>query len=582
MKIINMIKSILLPCIGLILASCSSEKNIFPDEPGGESSNFLSVSLVTTKTNSRAADYVDGAAQENAISTVRFYFFDIEGNATPVFKESVSGTYLSYIDWQPIPADESTGNVPGQTVEKIVNATLGINMPQTAQLPAMVLAVINPTSSLLSIQGNPSLTTLRSIVADHYTGLTSSNFVISNSVYADNGSTVDATIIDSDCYGTTADEAEQNPVIIYVERVLARLDLSINIEGGVELSEGEYIYPASDKAYNIGGQEQEVFVQFLGWNVTSTPDASRLIKSINPQWQDDLFGNFEIWNSNNYHRSFWAVNPPADQFGLLFGAYQGTPNPETGNYMPALSNQMPAPNTTATTYLQENAAEYSQIEYGTGSPNSSKVIIAAQLVDQSGEPISMALWANRYYTPTGVVNAIANSLNFYSVATVDGQTTYTQITPAELQLLSAKEVYGDDLPDDVSSYFVYAQLTDEAEELTWALGNDPNAPVYTTQQVNTYIINRTNFILFWNEGMTYYYFDIRHLGNEGFPGYFGVVRNHIYAANVTSVAGLGTPVFNPDEIIYPEMPPYDNSMLTAQIRIQQWRIVSQDYDLKWP
>ncbi|MCH5319328.1 MAG: Mfa1 fimbrilin C-terminal domain-containing protein [Paramuribaculum sp.] len=575
-------KSILLPCIGLILASCSSEKNIIPDEPGGESSNFLSVSLVTTKTNSRAADYVDGSAQENAINTIRFYFFDIEGNATPVFKESVSGTYLSYIDWQPIPSDESTGNVPGQTVEKIVNATLGINMPQTAQLPAMVLAVINPTSSVLSLQGNPSLTTLRGIVADHFTGLTSSNFVISNSVYADNGSTVDATIIDSDCYGTTADEAEQNPVIIYVERVLARLDLSINIEGGVELSEGEYIYPASDKAYNIGGQEQEVFVKFLGWNVTSTPDASRLIKSINPQWQDDLFGNLEIWNSNNYHRSFWAVNPPADQFGFLFGAYQGTPNPETGNYMPAQGNQMPAPNTTATTYLQENAAEYSQIEYGTGSPNSSKVIIAAQLVDQSGEPISMALWANRYYTPTGVVNAIANSLNLYSVTTAGGQTTYTQITPADLQLLSAKEVYGDELPNDVSSYFVYAQLTDEAEELTWALGNDPNAPVYTTQQVNTYIINRTNFILFWNEGMTYYYFDIRHLGNEGFPGYFGVVRNHIYAANVTSVTGLGTPVFNPDEIIYPEMPPYDNSVLTAQIRILQWRIVSQDYDLKWP
>ena len=575
-------KSILLPCLGLILASCSSEKSTFPEEPGDQSNYFLSVSLVTTKTNSRAAEYVDGTPQENAVNNVRFYFFDIEGNATPVFKESVSGTYLSYIDWQPIPTDESTGNVPGQTVEKIVNATLGINMPETVELPATVLAVINPTSSVLSLQGNPSLTTLRSIVADHYTGLTSSNFVISNSVYADNGSTVDATIIDSDCYGTTADEAEQNPVIIYVERVLARLDLSINIEGGVELSEGEYIYPASDKAYNIGGQEQEVFVKFLGWNVTSTPDASRLIKSINPQWQNDLFGNLEIWNSNNYHRSFWAVNPPSDQFGFLFGAYQGTPNPETGNYMPALSNQMPAPNTTATTYLQENAAEYSQIENGTGSPSSSKVIIAAQLVDQTGEPISIALWANRYYTLTGVVNAIANTLNLYSVTTVAGQTTYTQITPADLQLLSAKEVYGDDLPDDVSSYFVYAQLTDEAKELTWALGNDPNAPVYSTQQVNNYIINRTNYILFWNEGMTYYYFDIRHLGNEGFPGYFGVVRNHIYAANVTSVAGLGTPVFNPDEIIYPEMPPYDNSVLTAQIRILQWRIVSQDYDLKWP
>ncbi|MCH5221706.1 MAG: Mfa1 fimbrilin C-terminal domain-containing protein [Muribaculaceae bacterium] len=576
-------KSILLPCIGLILASsCSTEETNFPDDPIGESRSFLSVSLVATKTNSRAAQYQDGTPQENNINTIRFYFFDNEGNATPVYKEGASGTYLSYIDWRPMPADESTGNVSGQTVEKIVNATMGINMPQTAQLPAFVLAVINPTSSLLSLQDSPSLTTLRSIVADHYTGLTENNFVISNSVYADDGSTVDATVIDSSCYGTTAVEAEKNPVIIYVERVLARLDLSINIEGAIELSDDEYIYPASDKPYSVGGQEQEVFVKFLGWNVTSTPNASRLIKNINPQWKDDLFGNLELWNTDNYHRSFWAVNPPANQFDFLFGAYQGTPDPTTGNYVPALTYEIPAPDATATTYLQENAAEYSKFENGTGSTNSSKVILAAQLVNRTGQPLPMALWANRYYTPTGVVNAIANTLNLYRVTTVDGTTTYTQITPADLQLLSAKELYGEDLPDDVSSYFVYVQLADDAEKLTWALGNEPNSPVYTTQQVNTYIINRTNFILLWNEGMTYYYFDIRHIGNEGFPGYLGVVRNHIYAANVTSVTGLGTPVFNPDEIIYPEMPPYDNSVLTAQIRILQWRIVSQDYDLKWP
>lgn len=575
-------KLILLPCIGLILASCSTDKNNYPDEPVSESNSFLSVSLVTAKTNTRATDYEDGTPQENNINTIRFYFFDVEGNATPVFKESMNGTYLSYIDWQPIASDESTENVPGQTVEKIVKATLGINMPETAQLPALVLAVINPTSSLLSLQGNPSLATLRSIVADYNTGLTSNNFVISNSVYADGGSTIDATVIDSDCYGTTADEAEQNPLIIYVERVLARLDLSINIEGGIELPAGGYIYPANDKAYSLGGQEQNVYVKFLGWNVTSTPNASRLIKNIDPQWPDDLFGNLEIWNSDNYHRSFWAVNPPDDQFGFLFGAYEGTPNAETGNYMPASQYDIPGPNTTAKTYIQENAAEYSKMEDGTGSANSSKVILAAQLVDQSGEPISMALWANRYYTPEGVVNAISNSLNLYNVTTANGQTSYTKITPEDLEFLSAKEVYGDELPDDVRSYYVYVQLTEDAEKLTWTLGNDSNAPVYTTQQVNSYIINRTNYILLWDQGRTYYYFDIRHLGNEGFPGYYGVVRNHIYAANVTSVAGLGTPVYDPDEIIYPEVPTHDNSVLTTQIRVLQWRIVAQDYNIKWP
>ena len=54
---------------------------------------------------------------------------------------------------------------------------------------------------------------------------------------------------------------------------------------------------------------------------------------------------------------------------------------------------------------------------------------------------------------------------------------------------------------------------------------------------NEEIVDRA---LVWNSGMTYYYNEIKHLND-----FNGVVRNHIYAINVTKIAGLGTPVYNP-------------------------------------
>ena len=88
----------------------------------------------------------------------------------------------------------------------------------------------------------------------------------------------------------------------------------------------------------------------------------------------------------------------------------------------------------------------------------------------------------------------------------------------------------------------------------------------------------------WKNGYTYYYFDIRHLnGSEtgDVIGKYGVVRNHVYAANINSLAGLGTPVYNPGETIYPEHPTDDDTYIAAEIRILSWRIVNQNIDLEW-
>ena len=590
MKMKYMNKSLLFSVIGLSLMACSNndENKLLP--PGSESSvttGYLSIKLAMSPglPGSKAGDpnYVDGSPTENNINAVRFFFFDSAGNPAPVWQQAASGTYASYLDWLPTDADQSYSNVEGETVEKIVNATLGINVPSQASMPEMVLAIVNPVEAIVNITDNPTLDELRLIVADYYTGLTNNNFVITNSTYADNGTLIDATPIEDSNLAQTVEDAMKNPLVIYVERALARLDLSINIPDGVELPDGSgYMYSVSDEPYQVGGQNQEIYVKFLGWNITSTPNASRLVKKISPSWNTNIFGNLVPWNSDDYHRSFWAINPEDDDFDYLYGNYNGAMDAASGNYQPAMANEVPGEGESVTAYMQENAAIYSETEDANGPAVPSKVIIAAQLLNSDAEPLTLAYWANRYYTLDGILAAAANSLNLYQAKTSDGNTIFTQIGPNDLDVVSATELYGEELPDDVAGYYVYVQLTEDASKITWYNGNTLTSPTLTTQQANNYIIDRVNYFMLWQSGQTYYYFDIKHLGALGNPGYLGVVRNHVYRANITSVAGLGTPVFKPGEIIYPETPEYDDAVISAQIQVLQWRIVSQDYELVWP
>jgi hypothetical protein len=80
----------------------------------------------------------------------------------------------------------------------------------------------------------------------------------------------------------------------------------------------------------------------------------------------------------------------------------------------------------------------------------------------------------------------------------------------------------------------------------------------------------------WKTGFTYYYFDLKHFGDK-----FGVVRNHVYNANIKTLAGLGTPVYNPNEVIVPEKPKNEETYIAADINILSWRVVDQDVDLNW-
>lgn len=629
-------KLFLLPLLGLMFAGCTNEPAI---GTGGDqnvsisASSYLSISLVSAQpAGTRAVDneyemgdgtYVDGTDKENAVERVRFFFFNGTDEAADIWRNSATGDYNSYLDWYPSAADNG-GSDHDKTVEKILTATLGLSFPDGGE-PASVMAIINPTEDILAL-GSASLADLQAVVKDFKTGLqgekAGENFVMSNSVYVENEGKTDpaaavvyTTALVEENFCPTPEEAKDHPITIYVERVLARLDFAINMEES-KIGENKDVVayrikkPAkqadddSDYVVSDGTTEAEtaIYVKLLGWNITTTTNQSRLVKEIYPDWTSTLLfgqGSTLRWNTADYYRSFWALNPnptTVTDFGYLYGNFgqvEGAGTVSDSAY-PANGNPLPdADNAWRTVYLQENASAYAAKGADLAGPaDSTKVIIAAQLVDENAEPLKLAMWGYKYYTIDQLKTVFANRLSLYFEDTVDGKEALTKIKPADIDFMTWKQLQAASTTTGVTSstttedadYYVYPVLSTAGQAKTWYKGSkkeNEDANKLTVVQANTLLRDELNHAMVWNNGWTYYFFDVQHLGNESSVGYAGIVRNHLYATTVTSLKGLGTPVYDPDQTIYPEKTEYDESIVSASVKILSWRVVSNNYDIEW-
>ena len=619
------------PVLGMLFSSCSSE------EPTGgkgnytdaQVTNYLTVNIVPTVSpgtrageetgdnvdgdnvdGGKGGNYLDGTESEQKVNSVRFFFFDSKGNGAPVsvVTTGTGTTNVSYIDWNHYDSDLGPGD-EDETVEATISATLGLTIPDGVDPPASMIAVINPSDAVLSLTGGnaettgPTMTQVQTAVADFESGLTDGNFVMSNSVYANTGinpaEIVDYTSLEvgegeTPYFQSSIEAAQANPVTVYVERVVARLDLKIGLTAN---SNG--FYPVMKKVIggediqvtidvNGDGEEEPIFVKFLGWNVTSTPSQSYLVKMIDPAWTSkQLFGPQSnwLWNSMDFHRSFWAMNP--EEISYKYGNFGNESGKNVaGNYQPAQGNKMPANGQWATTYMLENASPYNGVNLNPENPT--QVILAAQLVTSNGAAVPLAEWGYKKYTQSGLLNYLVSNIisngKFYKKIS---DNNYVSLQPTDLMFISAAQMYPDGLPDNVESYYSYI-VVNKDPSTTWyewnGEGEKPTANTLTpveASDIDAYILNNVGYTMMWNSGYAYYYFDVRHLGELNSPAYYGIVRNHVYQATVKTLYGFGTPVCNPDEIIIPQTPEYEEVLISADIKILQWRVVSADYTLEW-
>lgn len=596
MKKFTMLSSVLASALMLTVASCSSEDVAGGDAQNGKgATSYLAVNIenVGSAPASRSSyeqnkgTYEDGTADESKITNVRFYFFN--GDGTPyllVNKNSDNDSEKQPVNYLEQKV-ETDGNDHDHTAEIKTKAVLVLN-GETKAIPASVIAVINPEvlDNTTLHSGTMTLSELRTSATGSKFYDTTNGFVMSNSVYESAGQDVCSTPVANNVFASS-DAALKKPVDIYVERVNAKVNAKIdadyvrtnetekawskNAEGKYQINVGNIDVTTYAENTNATPTTKKypVYAVVQGWQVADANGKAEVCKQINTAWYAGELG-FSPWTTSDYHRCFWSKSVP-----FTSGAHGGVNqpvNPKFENIKLSLSGDF---STTPVYTLPNTPTEV--IANPTTSLNTlTKLIVAAKLVykDDNGDYKPAQICQYRGLTYLGeeaVKKQIVGGFARYFKKSGD---VYKSIEASDIAFKTV--VPGSPESSEVKNYEVVATLASTVGDLyvkngeTWtkASKDDVNAALAKeTAQVRS------------TDGATYYYTPIKHLGDVGKLGEYGIVRNHSYQVTIQNIKGFGTPVYDPKKEIDPMIPSDENTYLAASVKVLSWRVVSSKVDL---
>lgn len=559
-----------LACAALMMSACSSDDASNGGSTGVNDPQYLAVNIVNVgATPSRASEeYANGTPAESEIKKVRFYFFNGDGSPYLIKNPGdgvTGGETVNWLEATPSVATSTSGS--STNVEKITNAVLVINGVQNAA-PSAIVAVVNPEtveSTTLKDGKTMRLSELRNTAVgqnfykkDASTGAVS-EFVMSNSVYVNTGEDVCASLV-AGHVATSAEDATKMPVELYVERVVAKVTANVD-ETAFKLGDGtdwEATKYGTKKAVGKIG-DNEVYAVIDGWGLASENGKAEIEKKVDKTWSDGNLG-FSPWTTSDYHRCFWEQS-------VAFDAGIGGNQPVNHKYSDLKANMNDVlytlPNTPANkvTDLQNNdltkLAVAATLKYKDAAGNWHNADICryngVQFLGVDNLKKQVALTFSQYYTSTDAH-------------------TYTQLSASDIDFKD---------PDGTMQQY----------RVTPTLVNDPAKKYYTkttTGSTPTFTEVNKDIVLAAIEaakaeirkgGKAYYYVPIKHLGNTGEVAEYGIVRNHFYKITLSGITGFGTPVYNPDQVVKPVVPTYEDTYLAARVQVLQWRVVNQNANL---
>lgn len=343
-------------------------------------------------------------------------------------------------------------------------------------------------------------------------------FVMSNSLYYENGSFVSATpvtganvITEASTATPTEDELKDKVVDIYVDRVLAKVKAdwtSIAYTGGTIKVKDDKITPTFD---------------IEGVGVARFTNKSNLIKK--------SIDHNNIWDDLDNFRYDWATSCTFD------------PN----------NGYAPYKDYNATKEVKAAKKNYFYAQENTDQTNFT-YLLATGLVKIKGEAQSFGQIQGDdvYYLDqtnnSDLLQALADRLNFNEIKNDGADWTAANLKWASLPTNST------------NAYLTYAVLADGI----------------TNTAATAFLAADANKVYYWNGGRTYWFMPIEHYTDAGNNVYNGLVRNFVYDYTLTGMLSLGTPVVNPDQPIIPERPKNDPNeySLVGNVKINAWKVVS--------
>ena len=611
----------------LLAASCSSDEPVDPKPQVADKdqTRYLSVAI-SSPAGTRA--YEDGTAEESQIDNIVFCFYDLGGNfiakTTPIADGNV------------------TDDFNNDNTSRIWSKVVAVDLTQGQNLPAYVMAFVNPTDQTAIFDG----LSLKEIEQKYiYTSLNSAEhgFPMSNSVYYGHnpftGQTekMMATPVTNNQLYDSMDKAQSaidndEVLTIHVERYSAKIGLSIAADA---IKDYEELKTADGTAVKL---------QFVPeyWRPNAVSKTSYQTKKFAlsetegvAAYKDvvDRFKNTgmaDSWNNETDHRSFWGCSPSfykndypnvsddvldvddpdavETDYAVKYFSYNGIKNGVAGSAnAPAFDAGSDKFGTTpAYFYSRETTTFIDAINnVETGNPVASVasvVIVGKYLVDDATDAATFYVDHNTYY-PSEAEAAAAliarqNLLYTYNDAT----NQYTKATDADyFNVEHPKAAVRGETP--VAGRYVTLQLKGATADGLPALHFYDGTHYVAVDATNLDEVNRrlwqnVHTMEVYNNGRAFFNIPIRHLGygqnvdptkpleedssymwENMRRGDFGVVRNHVYTLNVRTIEGRATGLRSDDQPIVPQKDAI-NYDVSAKLNILAWNIVpTQEVEL---
>lgn len=511
--------------MGAVMAGCSNEEVMneeFQKPDGNE--YYMAVNFFTSESGSRAeGDFAAASDAETDVNNAVFYFLDENGNSCA----------------DPYKHGELTLAASTHHAGDDRQATPIIVMKNPTTNPSSIVVLLNVANDF-AYENYKSLSQLQAIAGDYVDN--ANGFVMSNSVYAnaDDDVVIGAPVTAANIYktrkelevGVTNNSAVAVPV--HVERVLAKVQVTNKV--GTNVTNNEITL--TDKN---GTETVAVNVTINGWWLDNTKDESLIIKDLDPS---EFTAQQTWWNDAANLRSYWAESYANADF---------------------LHNKWNS-NDDDAIYCHENTSKYP-----------TQLVVAATLSVGNDDATTLVRWRNTYYTEEGFKVAFLNNFlsahKYYYETTAEGATdkTYETITVDMLDF-----AFNTNDNEDVTTYDYEAIVTLNENAPALYTVNGSTATAVEASEVSGKLEGFATVKL-WKNGQAYYYLPIEHLDASNANA---IVRNHVYQMNLTSVAGLGTPVPNAEKVIIPTKVENDElSYIAASVYVLKWKVVENDVEL---